>query len=283
MARIAESSVVVALRDFQWKIAESENRNPDLFLSLSGNTDKKLGDVKFGLGETFLLIEAKSTSATIKQEWDRGKKRGRKHAHLKTRLIIEGISTKNENYEKLLDQSLSAHHFFYHIYDSGKHFIAAEPYILGTSRRGGYAEHPLNAEPGINPRTETERKRLIKGLENVSEFEIVENATQLRVEYTTMQNIYGDAIKISRKSQLGWPLSMGLPLSEFQEYVDYLCDGTDEDIESLITTRSGLLLLFSGKTSQLHQLVRRFKSHEMTNSLETGLELHKKKRNNDPT
>ncbi|MBV6864077.1 hypothetical protein KWH50_21190, partial [Xanthomonas campestris pv. blepharidis] len=80
MARLAESSVVVALRDWQWETAIMEGRRPGPFLNLSGNTDKKLGDVKFSENDRLFLIEAKATENEIKEEWDRGE-RPRKHAH----------------------------------------------------------------------------------------------------------------------------------------------------------------------------------------------------------
>lgn len=269
MARLAESSVVIALRDFQWDVALSEKRRPDLFLSLSGNTDKKLGDIKFSFDDKFMLFEAKSTDKEIKDEWDRGK-RSRKHAYRKTREIIEGIAAGNEKYEDLFDKSLSAHFFIYHNYLDKKHVLAVEPYMTGIHTRNGFAEDPSNAEPGYGPRTKDQIQDLLAGLGKVSLLGLKDKKTKETLDHVSIEHIYNKEMEIERNTGLGLPLEPGLWLADFQAYINYLCDGKDEDIESLIMTASGKMIVFSGKTNNLKLLVDKFKYIEITNELKNN-------------
>ncbi|WP_146092697.1 hypothetical protein [Xanthomonas arboricola] len=267
MARLAESSVVIALRDFQWDVAISEERRPDLFLSLSGNTDQKLGDIKFGFDEKFMLFEAKSTQKEIKDEWDRAPK-PRKHAYRKTREIIEGIAIQSEKYLDLFDKSLSAHFFVYHDYNAGNHLLAVEPYMTGIHSRHGFSEHPENSEPQFGPRTEDQIRDLLNGLKKVSLLELKDKRTKKTLGHASIEHIYNKEVEVERNTGFGLPLEPGLWLIDFQAYINYLCDGKDEEIESLIMTTSGKLIVFSGRTNNLKLLVDKFKNIEVSNDPE---------------
>ncbi|MEA9755913.1 hypothetical protein VDG64_13355 [Xanthomonas campestris pv. raphani] len=261
MARLAESSVVVALRDTQWEIAQAHGCKPDLFVSLSGNTDKKLGDVKFSRDEKFYLIEAKSTSSEIWEEWQRGSSTPRKHAHRKVREIIEGLPGKSSpDYLNLFNISLAAHHFLYYSFATGEHELAMEPYALATQIRGGFEEIE-GAEYGVT-RTDQQKLRLLRGLRASKKFELFDCILRKKISRFLIQQLYQKTVEIHEASPLNTIISLGVPLKQFQIYVDFLCDGKTEEIETLIKTTSGKLIAFSGETNSLHQLVASFQEIE---------------------
>lgn len=71
MARLAESSVVIAFRDWQWINRRAKAAKPDIMISLEGNPETYLGDLEVAFDEKFFLFEVKSTSSTIKEEWNK--------------------------------------------------------------------------------------------------------------------------------------------------------------------------------------------------------------------
>ncbi|MGW8275751.1 hypothetical protein [Xanthomonas axonopodis] len=261
MTHLAESSVILALRDTQWEIAAALGRTPELFVSLSGNNDKKLGDIKFANGEKFYLFEAKSTQNQIKEEWNRGEKKPRKHAYRKVREIIEGLNQSNFPTTSMLILSLAVHHFLYYSYLGQEHKIRLEPYILGVQRKSGFEEEDDGEEYGIPTRTHEQKDNLAEGLKLVNEVKIYSTTpSESQVTSFNASQLYEDSIKIKYGSGFEFPL--GLTLGDFQLYINFLCDGKDEDIEALIKTKSGALIAFSGRTNQLKKLVSTFNEVE---------------------
>lgn len=276
MARLAESSVVLALRDTQWEIATALGRTPDLFVSLSGNNDKKLGDIKFSDGEKFYLLEAKSTQNEIKEEWKRTGKRPRKHAYRKVREIIEGINHLRIPNSSLLKMSLAAHHFLYYAYLQKEHKIRLEPYILGVQRKSGFREESDGNEYGIPSRTDEQKENLVKGLNLFNQVKIYSTTpSETQVTSFNASQLYEDSIKI--KYGRGVELKPGLTLVDFQSYINFLCGGEDEDIEALIKTKSGALIAFSGRTNDLNNLVSSFNEFKAEHENNSALKNKKKK------
>ncbi|WP_295843554.1 hypothetical protein [uncultured Xanthomonas sp.] len=276
MARLAESSVVLALRDTQWEMATVLGGTPGLFVSLSGNNDKKLGDIKFANGEKFYLFEAKSTENQIKDEWDRSEK-PRKHAYRKVREIIEGLNHPQSPTTSLFNLSLAAHHFLYYAYSDYEHKIQIEPYILGLQRKSGFIEEVDGNEYGIPNRTDQQKKNLVDGLNLVNGVKIYSTLpSENEVKSFTASQLYRESININTGSVPELPI--GLALEQFQLYIDFLCDGKDEDIEALIKTKSGALIAFSGKTNNLNKLVSAFEEAEAKADYSNNSRLRGKKK-----
>lgn len=161
MARLAESSVAFALRDWQWGRGLIKKKSRGIFISLSGNADKKFGDLKIGLGDSFYLFEVKSTWDTVEEEWRRLIVKGRKHAHLMLRSVIEGVALEDQQAINILNVSLIAHHFVYADVNGPRPKLVIEPYVLGTHRKGGFFESKAR-EPD---RSAAEKRNLLVGLE----------------------------------------------------------------------------------------------------------------------
>ncbi|WP_146095646.1 hypothetical protein [Xanthomonas arboricola] len=258
MARLAESSVVVALRDWQWETAIMEGRRPGPFLNLSGNTDKKLGDVKFSENDRFFLIEAKATENQIKEEWDRSG-RQRKHAHRMLRALIENYgANENEHDANLIKSSLLAHHFLYSYTIRRSSHIVFEPYIISTQGLEGFKENKDNEKPEIPKREKENVESLAKGLLHISKFKLFDIEKKKHTHFAIPQKFYNKTVTMSYETDAAFEL--GLTLSKFQEYIDYLCGDKDEDIEALIKCLDGKLIAFSGKTSELNKFVQTFKT-----------------------
>ncbi|MBV6687073.1 hypothetical protein KV692_04070 [Xanthomonas euvesicatoria pv. physalidis] len=258
MARLAESSVVVALRDWQWETAIMEGRRPGPFLNLSGNTDKKLGDVKFSENDRLFLIEAKATENEIKEEWDRGE-RPRKHAHRMLRALIESYGgNENERDANLIRSSLLAHHFLYSYTTKRRSDIVFEPYIIATQCLEGFKENKDNKEPETPKREKENVESLAKGLLHVSKFKLFDTKKKKHTHFAIPQKFYNKTVTMSYENDAAFEL--GLTLPKFQEYINYLCGDKDEDIEALIKCLDGKLIAFSGKTSELNKFVQTFKT-----------------------
>ncbi|MGX2054355.1 hypothetical protein ACWJKQ_14570 [Xanthomonas axonopodis pv. cassiae] len=71
MARLAESSVVIAFRDWQWLNRTADATVPPLMIVMEGNPESMLGDLQISAGERFFLFEVKSTEDTICEEWNK--------------------------------------------------------------------------------------------------------------------------------------------------------------------------------------------------------------------
>ncbi|MCE4550547.1 MULTISPECIES: hypothetical protein [Xanthomonas] len=182
MARLAESSVVIAFRDWQWKVGIARNQFPDFFISLEGTTESYVGDVKVKFGERLYLFEVKSTSDTINEEWTATTKTTERKASVDSNSAVEdtpaeveevtvtrpnpkrayrALAKKLSEIQKLdskqgemdfystsidcpkeIYNSLACHHFLY--WDTDKKDFAIKPYLIGTNDRGGFNSGPLH-------------------------------------------------------------------------------------------------------------------------------------------
>lgn len=69
MADLWESSVVIALRDYQWLKKSNKTTFPDQYISLGGDAEAANGDAIFLDGEKLFLFEVKSLEAKVREEW----------------------------------------------------------------------------------------------------------------------------------------------------------------------------------------------------------------------
>ncbi|WP_045760605.1 hypothetical protein [Xanthomonas albilineans] len=267
MARLAESSVAIALRDWQWKSGLINRKNIGMFVSLSGNADKKFGDLKVGLKDRFYLFEAKSTWDSVSEEWERPSDKGRKHAHCKLRGIIEdlAVAERKEEASHIVRTSLKAHHFLYADVHGKRPALRVEPYLMGTIRDGGFSENP-EQEPG---RQRSEKVNLRRGL---TAFNTVHVAVKAKakpdplhllfdtVESWTVAQFFGSAAALISPKFARW-VHLGVTLDELDEYVQFLCDGKDEEINAIVASANGSFFVFNGSTAQLVSLVQDLQFH----------------------
>jgi hypothetical protein len=101
MARLAESSVVLALRDWQWENRVAGKQSPEMFVSLEGNAEAFLGDAKLKFGEKLYLFEVKSTADTIPEEWTKTKN---VEKIVEGKSIQEKIPNPKKAYQKLVGE-----------------------------------------------------------------------------------------------------------------------------------------------------------------------------------
>ncbi|MCL1558687.1 hypothetical protein FHR53_003938 [Xanthomonas arboricola] len=182
MARLAESSVVIAFRDWQWKVGIARNQFPDFFISLEGTTESYVGDAKVKFGERLYLFEVKSTSETINEEWKATITTKEIKASIESNGAIEdapaeakevtvtrpnpkraymALAQKLSEIQNLeprqgeidfysmaiscpneIYNSLACHHFLY--WDPVKKDFAIKPYLIGANDKGGFNSGPLH-------------------------------------------------------------------------------------------------------------------------------------------
>lgn len=272
MARLAESSVVIALRDWQWWSGLIKKKNIGMFVSLSGNADKKFGDLKVGLKDRFYLFEAKSTWDSVPEEWERPKERGRKHAHCMLRGAIEELtnSAKSKSAKDIVGISLRGHHFLYADPSGKRPSLRIEPYLMGTLRAGGFAEN-VSQEPR---RSRVEVLNLEAGLPWLKRVSVAVKARaqgdpstllfDVQDSWTLSQFFRSAAALISPKN-IAWRPT-GVTLGELDRYIQFLCNGKDEEISGVVATANGSFFAFCGSTGELEALVGELHVHLKSSS-----------------
>lgn len=262
MARLAEASVVIALRDWQWMHRRAHDQFPDRYLALSGNAEKKMGDAAIRHDERLFLFELKSTDTCIEDEWKiqtlaDGTTRERKSAHrwataLADRLISD---QPDELSNKLFIQSLQAHHFVYwspyllpNVPTHGH--LVFQPYFFGTFKKR-------------NDMTWVRVKRRMSGtfdLATVRPPQVGDASGAIR--YAVEKVLPLDAIhrRSGRLMELTDPSSstrawryLGLPFADFQHYVNELCGGLKqaEPINVVLLSDGGSFFAHLTSTDQL--------------------------------
>ncbi|CAE1135679.1 hypothetical protein [Xanthomonas euroxanthea] len=265
MARLAESSVAFALRDWQWGKGLIKKKSRGIFISLSGNADKKFGDLKIGLGDRFYLFEVKSTWDTVEEEWQRPIVKGRKHAHLMLRSVIEGVALENQQAINILNVSLIAHHFVYADVNGPRPKLVIEPYVLGTHRKGGFSESKAR-EPD---RSVAQKRNLLVGLEFLKRYALglrsKEKAAPGKINFEIPENwspaqFFGSAVAMLDLENRVWR-KVGVNIDDFDRYIQFLCDGKDEQMSAIVATANGSFFAFSESTADLRELIFELREH----------------------
>lgn len=263
MAQLAEASVVIALRDWQWMHRTARDQFPDRYLALAGNAEKKLGDAAVRHDERLFLFELKSTEKCFKDEWrkvvlDDGSTQPRKSAHrwstdLARRLLAQTTAAATD--KLLLVWSLQAHHFVYWspmlfsgIPASGH--LELQPYVLGTSRKCKDVTWQLFARrwnaafelATVRPSLDTDPPKSIR-----YELEVAVPLDAIHSHRARLMEL------ISAASQIRAWRYLGLPLREFQSYVDALCSGLNraEPINAVVLSDGGSFFAHLTSTDQL--------------------------------
>lgn len=258
MASLSESSVVIALRDWQWRNALRAREYPKPCVGLSGNAEYKLGDTMIQVGERLFLFEIKSKHTNIRDEWckEKTKLAYQKITELAGDFVARSTSPLSNADYLQLHQSLQCHHFVY---------------WSPTARRNRKvvcASGDLYFTPyflGIKDRCKKAIWRLIRQCWN-EEFKLVlshgrapgDVANSIRYEafaalpMDTIESHEACLVYTTEAGDTHWD-RLGLPLPQFQSYVNQLCGGLDEDedIEVVVMSSTGSYFAYLTKTSDL--------------------------------
>lgn len=266
MARLAEMSVAIALRDWQWIHRNAHDQFPDRYLALAGNAEKKLGDALIQHDERIFIFELKSTDRSIADEWrlvtdKNDNTQEKKSAHRWAKKLIGRLtgspSAKLES-DPILIRSLQAHHFLYWSpritpgLSASGHLIL-EPYLFGTMRR--------NKELSWHLFSNRCERILTLASQLPSQLGDHPSSIRYRAEKVLPLDILdGRFGRLIEKNDLRSGVSswryLGLPFEEFQNYVNDLCGGSDENepINVIVLSDQGSFFAHITSTDQLRTI-----------------------------
>lgn len=260
MANVSESSVVVAIRDWQWtqaikrKPPSGSVPMPVRYVGLSKDAEYKLGDYITEQDDRLLLIEVKATRDKINNEWSKPTKNAFNQIYewFRNSSPTDSGQTSLDNLRRLR-QSAQCHHFvFYEATPAGTQPPDANlmlmPYLLG-----------LKTRCNTMPWKMMSRMRAI-------EFELGTVAVSQRgdpagsIRYHVREAIWLDSLPGLRTriidSTAGtarWDY-LGLPLDEFQDYVEAVC-GASEPLSVVVMSQSGSFSAYFTSTDDLRSIL----------------------------
>lgn len=260
MANISESSVVVAIRDWQWtqairrKPPNGPVPMPVRYVGLSKHAEYKLGDYITEQDERLLLIEVKATIDKINDEW----KPPVKNAFTAIGSWLSKSSPSDQSPEsvenlRLLRESVQCHHFvFYEETPPGTTSPDANlmlmPYLTGMATRSTLIKGKLvrakrqtglglgivtPTAPNDPPESIRYRPRATIWLDNLPDF-------RTRLIDSTSGEAYWDYL--------------GLPLDAFQDYVNAVC-AKPEPLSAIVMSLSGSFLAHFKHTNDLKAIL----------------------------
>lgn len=282
-ARLWEESVVIGLRDMQWRLQlqnllsredlfkstqvrfqKQGNVTDDValrgvippgFVTLDGNAESSTADVALSSTKGFcFLVEVKPSQERIRDEWKLQGKRKRKRkssVHSKAAFrtlkgLVEAFESDPADEEKsrLLRRSLRIHQVAYW-----------EGQARDKQRKGTIKVEPyINACIRMRRVDELTSDRCIPTLEHLSyQFVFAEThdnqCLQAKEMLGTSRNIQFDIISKKPIESIG--AAYGAGYDEFQQYVNWLCESCSEDgdidqpINCIVMTSDGFLQAIS--------------------------------------
>jgi hypothetical protein len=282
MASLAENSVVLSIRDWQWETRRFQTRPPQTYVSLTGTGEKLLGDGAVAIGDRYFLLEVKATVENITSEWDVAKDRNPKNAFRKIRSELATSAKGQDGLEtdlmKIAFKSLAGHYFVYWEPIPGTKpatgKLVAMPYLLAMRAFGGL-DHGLR--PDL---TDNEERRLAQCNDFVKRFRIgvslspSQQDEKLPIEYIevhafTLDMLLSSSARIIFSDQEGGgePYSLwhhvGVDASTLKSYVDFMRSSDDPEINCLILSTSGFLA-HSRNLSELYSLLTELEQQDST-------------------
>lgn len=282
MANLAENSVVLGVRDWQWKTRRFQTQPPQTYISFAGSGEKLLGDGAVAIGDRYFLLEVKATVENIPSEWSVAKDRKPKHAFRKIRNeLATSKRGQNGSENDLMDiafKSLSGHHVVYWeptpgtIPQTGK--IVVVPYLLAIHSSKGLV-------PDLKPDlTAKEESRLAQCCEFMNRFRLgvsfspSQQNDKLPIEFIpvhafTLDMLLSSSGRIifSNQEGHGQPYSLwhhvGVDASTLKSYVDFMRSGDDPEINCLVLSTNGFLAN-TRNLSELYLLLLELEQQEST-------------------
>ena len=277
-ASLAENSVVIAFRDWQWQNHKAHLFDSSSFVSLAGKAETKLGDGILGIDDRLLILEVKSIRENIISEWKEDKVgEPKKNAFRVLRECLTNFGEEPEVTESspalnFLFNSVAGHFFLYWMPSSEEGSahgeLVVEPYLLAINKDNGFQPKEVSKPPsGTVKATPTiPEKRLLTGIKKMGDrfkIGISEQHTPYKKElsYRTTQVLDleamydGSAIVIetpenSDSGQHFWS-PIGIPLDEFKGYVDHLCGNAHHQINVILTSLKGTIFAHITNTNDL--------------------------------
>lgn len=252
MANISESSVVIAIRDWQWTQALRRQQPgdpsamPARYVGLSKHAEYKLGDYINEQDDRLLLIEVKATRDKINDEWN---------APVKSAFsaLSRWLTTVSDNNLRLLKESAQCHHFVFYE-DTPENTTPPDanlllmPYLTGMVTRSTFIKRRLkranrqlglglgtivDSDPLDPPGSIRYRSRAAVWLDSIPDF-------QTRLIDSTTGNHYWDYL--------------GLPLDVFQDYVNEVC-ATPSPLSAIVMSTSGSFFAYFTHTNDLKAIL----------------------------
>lgn len=277
-SRPIEDSVSLAIRDWQWRriLAIGEER-PDMLVRIGKSAEKFMGDLIFENDTRFYLLEVKSNSEAINEEWlefdlsDRAKKAEPKRkskpksaiSTLEAELARLAGSSHDLAFgpaQQHIGSSLRCHLFAYWsdpapVDPSVAQQVWIAPYLSTVRLRGGFVE----------------REMLQDGLAILDKYsyslDVSEHIEQVRqdvlaspISFSTLDVLNQKRLVITcapgsnEKTELTWRL-LGLPIEEFQSYVKFICRNKSISMNTIVMASNGASTDETFKTSELEKFV----------------------------
>ncbi|MFL7984711.1 hypothetical protein [Xanthomonas vasicola] len=257
-------SVVLALRDWQWRRAKSLGTIPAPAIGLSGNAEKKVGDNLTDINDRLFIFEVKAKRSNINDEWNRSPVK-----HALSRLETLGTSFVVRNQEQMsaddtlrFHQSLQCHHFAFWAPDfkrRRKNFSPEQP-TPGALYLSPYffgAMHRCNSNCWKLIRSNFHRAY---GLGHSFASLPDDPPGTIRYSYdieSQLEEVGDQKTKLIRRIETPHAWSeLGLPLEEFRQYISHLCGNEmeQEEINVVIMDRNGKFFAHLTSTNDLRSI-----------------------------
>ncbi|UXA49295.1 hypothetical protein M0D44_01540 [Xanthomonas prunicola] len=260
MTNISESSVVVAIRDWQWtqtikrKPPDGSVPMPVRYVGLSKYAEYKLGDYITEQDDRLLLIEVKATRDKINEEWSKPTKNSFNMIcdWLRNSSPTSSDKTNIDNLRRIRQSAQCHHVVFYEAEPVGTQPPDANlmlmPYLLAVKSRCRTIPWKLMA-----------RKRAIN-------FELGTVALSQHgdpigsIRYRARESVWLDSLPglrtriiDSTSGAAHWDY-LGLPLDDFQEYVNAVCVNS-QPLSAIVMSQSGGFSAYFESTDELRSFV----------------------------
>lgn len=249
-----EQSVVIALRDAQWlaRSADVSPMFPDSYLALDGNAETKVGDAVFLNDERLFIFEVKATSHQISDEWTRTDSKGvlnPKSAYKKLggHLANDGVNGR------FVDASLRGHFFCYwaekQVGGNVLGSLTLQPYLRAITALSLSKQKSLANVSGMLIERYSLGFPLSRPGGSDTDFELTD---AISVEHLISN--YGKHLYKGMDGGYEWK-GLGLSEGEFKDYVDFLCEGKDEDVKVVVMSSNGTFFRYASSLLQLKSIL----------------------------
>lgn len=242
MTGLWESSVVIAMRDWQWLGGIASSVFPDQYLSLGGNAEAADGDAILLADEKLFLFEIKSLFSKVSDEWY-GREKPKLAFDRLTKEYLEHVG-QSSSYSSgsRLRQSLRCHHFAF--WEAERRVertvvgnVAVCPYILGVARKltDCNSQGVLGAKELGVIQAALDPFALVRSTESGEGWDEVETVPLDVMAIPTRANVS----YLGRSGHRNEFEPLGLDVNEFSDYIKWLGGGVDHPIDAVVMSSKG--------------------------------------------
>lgn len=276
--RPSEDSVSIAIRDWQWRriLALGEER-PDKLVRIGKSAERFMGDLIFENDTRFYLLEVKSNSKAINEEWmefelsgcaakaEPKRKSKPKSAISTLKAALERLAGSSHDLafgsvQQYIASSLRCHLFAYWsdpaIEDpSVAKQVWIAPYLSTVRQRGGFIRSEMLRDGlaildkytyslDVSIHIESDRQEVLASPITFSTLDA------LNKERLVITCVAGS----DEKPGVRWR-RLGLPIGEFQSYVKFICRNKSISMHTIVMASNGASTDETFKTSELEKFV----------------------------